>query len=219
MTTNGIKLEELVSPLKDAGLNSINVSLDAVDSDTYYRISRRKNLCSVLSGIKKALDGGIDVKINCTIVKGINETQIIPVLEYGAAQKIVVRFLELMKMGHLFDSHFRYYFSENEILNTIAKKYSFKRLKRIPSSTSEYWITNENQKFGIIANHSSPFCYDCDRIRMDSYGNIYGCLSVAQKIPLSGEFVEKESALMEAYILKQKSRFKGSLLSMTKIGG
>ena len=79
-------------------------------------------------------------------------------------------------MGHLAGQTPEEIFTEKEILELIATKYDFLESPRKKASTAKYWITKEGYKFGIIANESSPFCEDCNRLRLDSHGSVYGCL-------------------------------------------
>ncbi len=99
-------------------------------------------------------------------------------------------------------------------------KYSISRLPRTAGSTANYWRTNTGQAFGIIANNSEPFCADCDRLRLDSNGNVYGCLSTNDPISIlhaNDQTLQKK--LQQALNQKQNLRFLGSELSMLEIGG
>ena len=221
LTTNGFLLEKMATPMRNAGMRSINVSLDAVDEDVYFLMSKRNNVQRIMNGIDAAIEAGLAVKINAVIMKGINDSQVLPLLEYAFSKHLRIRFLEVMAMGHLHQSANRYLFSQKEILELIASRYSFEELPRTSSSTSEYWRTSAGNTFGIIANESEPFCHDCNRLRLDSDGNIFGCLSNNHPISLSGidqsdQLVEK---LKEALSQKQAVKFVGSELSMLDIGG
>ncbi len=221
MTTNGTLLENKAKDFKEAGLSAVNISLDAMEEKVFAAMNRKQSLAKVLKGIDKALEVGLKVKINCVVMKGENENQVLSLFEYGKERNISIRFLELMQMGHLYHNFENYFFSEEEILRTIAAKYSFKELKRDKNATAKYWITNDGYKFGIISNESDPFCSDCNRLRLDSYGNIYGCLSSNHPVAVLDcleDETELKSRLMKA--LKQKqTKFSGSDLSMLHIGG
>lgn len=221
LTTNGFLLEKLAMPMKHAGMTSINVSLDAVDEDVYFLMSKRNNVQRIMTGINAAIEAGLEVKINAVIMKGINESQIIPLLEYAFEKNVIIRFLEVMSMGHLHQSSNKFLFTRREILDVINSRYAFCELSRNTSSTSEYWKTQQGKIFGIIANESEPFCHDCNRLRLDSEGNIYGCLSNNHPISLTGidEQVQLIEKLQEALLQKQAVRFVGSELSMLNIGG
>jgi cyclic pyranopterin phosphate synthase len=224
MTSNGYLLKDLVPALAEAGLKKINISLDAVNKESFSKLSGRKNIEKVLESIDKALEYGIEIKINAVILKGINDDQILPLLKFSKDRNSPIRFLELMRMGPLFQNkEFENYFiSEKEILEIISANYSFTPLLREDSSTANYWMTSDGYSFGIIANESSPFCHDCNRLRLDSYGNIYGCLSNENSISIL-DSLEDENKMREkleiALSQKQELKFTGSVLSMMAIGG
>ncbi|MCB1176927.1 MAG: molybdenum cofactor biosynthesis protein MoeA, partial [Leptospiraceae bacterium] len=212
------RLLRLGKSLKIAGLNDMNVSLDAVEFDIFKRINRSLKLREVLEGIDLCISLGINIKINCTIQNTINDSQILPVLEWGKERGLSVRFLELMKMGHIQNSHDTFYLPGNEIIKRISKKYKLIELGREKSSTSKYWQIENSIRVGIISNHSDPFCSDCDRLRMDHKGYIFGCLSSPVSFPIDGK-IPLEEVLERAMSLKRKKDFTGSTLSMKKIGG
>ncbi len=221
MTSNGYLLARQAIALRDAGLQSINVSLDAMNEADFYKMAKRGHLDRVLKGIEAALDLGIQVKLNAVIMKGMNEDQIIPLVDYAFSKNIPVRFLEVMSMGHLHHESDKYLFSQQQLLDTIATEHNFKRLPRTASATSNYWQTPAGNIFGIIANNSEPFCQDCSRLRLDAEGNMYGCLSTNHPIamdPADNDFILQEK-LQLAMSQKQLHHFTGSELSMLKIGG
>lgn len=221
LTTNGFLLERLAVPLKNAGLEDLNVSLDAIDEDIFFRMSRRHSARRIVRGIDAAIAAGLSVKINTVLMKGINDTEIFPLMEFAASRGIRIRFLELMAMGHLQHQSAAFLFSQKEILSVISTRYRFSPLGRAGSATASYWLTEEGSCFGIIANESQPFCGDCDRLRLDSGGNIYGCLSSNHPIPLDIHEGQEgwDRKLEEALQQKQATRFTGSDLSMLHIGG
>lgn len=222
LTTNGYLLTKLAESLKEAGLDSMNISLDAMNSEVFAIMSRGRKLEKTLDGIYAAKENQIPFKINSTIVRDSNDKEILPLLEFSGKIGATIRYLELMKMGYLAGETPKKIFLEEEILNVISKKHSFKRLERKKSSTAKYWVTSEGHKFGIIANESSPFCNDCNRLRLDSQGSVYGCLSsnhafsireaVNSEIPL-------EPILYQSLLKKQGYKFSGSSLGMMSIGG
>ena len=221
ITTNGVLLAEKAKALKQSGITSINVSLDSIDEKTSLAISKKNNLQQILKGIDCAVNEGISLKVNSVILKGMNDNDIMPLFEFCKQRNIVIRFLELMEMGHLYHNYQEYFFSEDSILDVIQKQYKITSLPRAQAATANYWTTSDGYQFGIIANSSSPFCEDCNRLRLDSYGNIFGCLSNDTPIPITAYLEQPqllEQKLMEA--LKQKqTKFSGSKLSMLHIGG
>jgi cyclic pyranopterin phosphate synthase len=222
LTTNAYYLKNKSVELKQNGLRAINISLDAVDGEIFRMMSGNQRMQRVLDGVDDALDAGLDVKLNAVIMKGKNDGQIIPLLLYAGQKGIDIRYLELMKMGHLFHHMDGYFFSQQNILDVIQSIYSITEVSRKKSSTSNYWNISGIGNFGIIANESVPFCGDCNRLRMDSFGNFYGCLSSSVGIPLMKESGNREKtvdSLKRLLSYKQSHHFKGNEMTMRYIGG
>ena len=222
LTTNAYYLKESAAKLIGAGLKSVNISVDAIDPEIFNKISRHPNTSRVFQGIETAVNAGLNVKLNAVIMRGKNDSQIIPLFDYATGLGVKIRFLELMKMGHLYDSENALFFPEKEILSIIQEKYSIEKIKREYAETANYWRASNGGIFGIIANESTPFCHDCNRLRMDSNGYFYGCLSNSHGEKLSqyihSNFLLAEK-LKELLLLKQPVKFHGSKLSMRNIGG
>ncbi|WP_448698785.1 GTP 3',8-cyclase MoaA [Mucilaginibacter sp. AW1-3] len=221
LTTNAFLLDRVAPALKEAGLQYVNVSLDAMDEDSFFRMTRRHQLSRTLKGIETALACGLDVKINAVMMKGKNDDQVLPLLAYAFERNIPIRFLEVMSMGHLFGHGQEYLILQQDILAIISTKYSFVKQGRRHSSTANYWQTTEGKVFGIISNNTEPFCQDCNRLRLDAEGNIHGCLSNSHAIALSEHENENElkDKLQQAMSQKQELHFTGSDMSMMHIGG
>jgi cyclic pyranopterin phosphate synthase len=221
LTTNGFLLERQADLLRQAGLEAINVSLDAVDEAVFFRMTRRHSAGRIIRGIDAAIAAGLDVKINAVIMKGCNDSEVLALLDLAASRGLRVRFLEVMSMGHLHDKTALQLLSQEEMLRIIGGRHVFEPMPREASATARYWRTSEGHVFGIIANHSEPFCHDCDRLRLDSTGRIYGCLSSNEPIALNAAEGEEEwnEKLASALLQKQPLRFTGSGLSMLHIGG
>ena len=223
MTSNGFLLSKMAKQLADAGLESINISLDTIDEIVFEKIAKRKGLSQVLEGIESCLENGIQVKLNSVIMNGLNDSQVLPLFEYAKEKGVSIRYLELMRMGHLFSNKFDdYFYSQNQILEAISQKYDFVEMERKASATANLWQTADGFAFGIIANESEPFCKDCDRLRLDMKGQLYGCLSENKSVSISEHEMtdEKlEQILQEALSHKQPVKFTGSSLTMIGIGG
>lgn len=222
LTTNAYYLKEKAKKLFDAGVKSVNISIDAVDQEIFNNISRHPNTARVFAGIEAAVNAGMNVKLNAVIMRGKNDSQIVPLLDYATGLGVKIRYLELMKMGHLYHSENSLFFPEQEILSVIQAKYSIGKLVRENAETAHYWQASNGGVFGIIANESTPFCHDCNRLRMDSNGIFYGCLSNAHGEKLA-PFIDDRDRLAEKLTgllrLKQPVKFHGSELSMRNIGG
>lgn len=222
LTTNGTMLAKKAKLLKDAGLDTVNVSLDVLNEELFHKMSKRRNINKVLDGIDAAVEAGLSPKINTVVMKGINTTEIVPLFNYFRERKIRIRFLEFMQMGELRHEYDRYFVPQAEILKQISSVAKFTAVERPNSATANYWETEDGYQFGIIANTSRPFCHDCDRLRIGNDGKIYGCLSNPEGLTFDPSENNKEQtiALLERTLaMKQRLEFKGSELSMKFIGG
>jgi cyclic pyranopterin phosphate synthase len=221
MTSNAYLLATKAKALKEAGLQEINISLDAIDDASFFKITKRDKLHNVLAGIDEALKLGIKVKLNAVIMNGENNHQIMPLFNYAKAKNITIRFLETMAMGHLHLQQNEYLFTQAQILELISSYYPIVALARENSATANYWQTSCGYIFGIIANTSTPFCSDCNRLRLDQEGKVYGCLSNSQGFQINSNQsnLEWDNQLQNAMSQKQNINFIGSKMSMMAIGG
>jgi cyclic pyranopterin phosphate synthase len=180
LTTNGHLLDSLAAPLKDAGLNRVTVSMDAVDAPTFERITRIPgSFEAVLKGIRAARAAGLTpLKVNCVLLRGFNDSQIEGFARFAREEDVVVRFIEFMPLeeGRLWTP---------EIVVTLAE--IVERIGRVlplidlpPREASEtarrYTFEDGVGEIGIIAPVSQPFCGACSRVRLTSDGKIRTCL-------------------------------------------
>jgi len=175
LTTNAYLLPQTAQKLKDAGLKRLNISLDSLKPEVAHQIAQKDVLAQVLKGIDKALEVGLGVKINMVPLKGINDDEIIDVMEYCRERNIKVRFIEYMENHHASASlegmHGR------EILEKVKEKYTIHALGREGASPSfNYTIEETGYEFGLIDPHKHDFCENCNRIRLTAEGNLIPCL-------------------------------------------
>jgi cyclic pyranopterin phosphate synthase len=179
LTTNGHLLADLAQPLKDAGLSRVTVSMDAVDPDRFARITRVPNgYDNVLAGIRAARRAGLGpVKVNCVLMRGFNEDQIIPFGMFAREEDVIVRFIEFMPLEEGRTWAPSTVVTLDEIL---ARMSEYLPVAEIPHGRSEtarrYRFEDGIGEFGIIAPVSHPFCGHCSRIRITSDGKIRTCL-------------------------------------------
>ena len=179
LTTNGHMLAELAQPLKDAGLTRITVSMDAVDPERFARITRVPNgYDHVLAGIRAARQAGLwPLKVNCVLMRGFNEDQIIPFGMFAREEGVTVRFIEFMPLEEGRTWAPSTVVTLDEILARMAE---YRPLVEIPHARSEtarrYRFEDGVGEIGIIAPVSHPFCGHCSRIRITSDGKIRTCL-------------------------------------------
>ncbi len=179
LTTNGHLLADLAQPLKDAGLSRVTVSMDAVDPDRFTRITRVPGgYDHVLAGIRAARRAGLwPLKVNCVLMRGFNEDQIIPFGMFAREEGITVRFIEFMPLEEGRTWSPDTVVTLDEIL---ARMGEYRPLVEIPRARSEtarrYRFDDGIGEIGIIAPVSHPFCGHCSRIRITSDGKIRTCL-------------------------------------------
>jgi cyclic pyranopterin phosphate synthase len=179
LTTNGHLLADLAKPLKDAGLTRVTVSMDAVDPDRFARITRVPNgYDHVLAGIRAARRAGLwPLKVNCVLMRGFNEDQIIPFGMFAREEGVTVRFIEFMPLEEGRTWEPSTVVTLDEILARMAE---YRPLVEIPHARSEtarrYRFEDGVGEIGIIAPVSHPFCGHCSRIRITSDGKIRTCL-------------------------------------------
>jgi cyclic pyranopterin phosphate synthase len=179
LTTNGHLLADLAQPLKAAGLTRVTVSMDAVDPDRFARITRVPNgYDHVLGGIRAARRAGLwPLKVNCVLMRGFNEDQIIPFGMFAREEGVTVRFIEFMPLEEGRTWSPTTVVTLDEILARMAE---YRPLVEIPHARSEtarrYRFDDGVGEIGIIAPVSHPFCGHCSRIRITSDGKIRTCL-------------------------------------------
>jgi len=180
LTTNGHLLESMAAPLKAAGLSRITVSMDAVDSETFTRITRvPRSFERVLAGIRAARDAGLGpVKVNCVLLRGFNDDQIERFAEFSRAEGVIVRFIEWMPLEEDKSWKPETVVTLDEI---VARLNAWRPLVDLePNAASEtarrFTFDDGIGEIGIIAPVSKPFCGHCSRIRLTSDSKIRTCL-------------------------------------------
>ncbi len=179
LTTNGHMLADLAQPLKDAGLARVTVSMDAVDPDRFARITRvPTGYDNVLAGIRAARRAGLGpVKVNCVLLRGFNEDQIIPFGMFAREEDVIVRFIEFMPLEEGRTWSPATVVTMDEVLARMAEYRPLVEIPHAPSETARrYRFDDGVGEIGIIAPVSHPFCGHCSRIRITSDGKIRTCL-------------------------------------------
>jgi cyclic pyranopterin phosphate synthase len=179
LTTNGHLLAEIVEPLRDAGLDRVTVSMDAVDPERFARITRVSNgFDSVLAGVRAAGRAGLrPVKVNCVLLRGFNEDQIIPFGMFAREEGVVVRFIEFMPLEEDRVWTPAVVVTLDEIVARMSEYLPLVEIERERSETARrYRFSDGIGEIGIIAPVSHPFCGHCSRIRITSDGKLRTCL-------------------------------------------
>jgi len=191
LTTNGILVDRFIDVFKEAGITSLNVSLDSLQEDRFNAISRRSYFTQIMNNIQLLLDNDFRVKMNIVLIKGTNDDEIIDFVQWSIREKISVQFIEFMPFdGNSWDRDKTV--SEAEILSTLEEHFGPDNLIKLEdaqhSTSRNFQIQGAKGTFGIISTVTNPFCDSCNRIRLTADGKIKNCL-----------FSNDEADLLTAY--------------------
>lgn len=174
LTTNGFLLKQQVVNLKKAGLKRINISIDSLERETFWYLTKKDALEDVKSGIEAALDAGLIVKLNSVIMKYINDLEINELFNYAKQRGIQIRFIEYMENENASSSLKT--IPSKDILNTIGRSHIIKELPSKENSAAKLYQDESGYIFGIIEPYDDSFCKSCNRIRLSAEGDLIPCL-------------------------------------------
>ncbi|MDL5351352.1 GTP 3',8-cyclase MoaA [Microbacterium sp. zg-YB36] len=178
MTTNGIRLPELLPDLMAAGLQRLNVSIDTLHRDRFAALTRRDRLDDVLAGIRAAQASGLrPLKLNAVAMRGVNDDEMVQLVEFALAHDAQQRFIEQMPLdaGHTWDR--AQMVTREEILAALATRWALTPVPGRGGAPAERWLLDGGpQTVGVIASVTAPFCGDCDRLRLTADGQLRNCL-------------------------------------------
>jgi len=182
LTTNGISLHRKLDHMVEAGLTGVNISLDTLDPFQFQIMTRRNGFDAVWKSINRILEmnklgAGVKLKINCVVMRGMNDREIVPFVELGKEKDVEVRFIEYMPFGGNKWSQ-RKMVSYQEMVEMIREKYpGLQRVQGHKNDTSKtYQIPGFVGKIGFITSMTNDFCGTCNRLRITSDGNLKVCL-------------------------------------------
>lgn len=225
MTTNGLLLKDMAKSLKEAGLNRVNISLDTLNKDKYFQITRGGKLSKVLEGIDEAMRVGLTpIKINTVLVGGFNDDEI-QELVYLTRKGIDVRFIELMPIGEAASFAQEKFISNNKVIENVEGLIPV--MKEDPSSPANYYkLDIASGKVGLINPISCKFCSDCNRVRLTSTGKLKLCLHSNREIDLKKALRDGEDIkqiILNSILTKEESHHleeeKYIRRNMNQIGG
>jgi GTP 3',8-cyclase len=188
LSTNGTLLARQISPgkimataLREAGIQSINVSLDTLDRDVYAQITGRDFHAQVLEGIDAAMAVGFDqIKLNTVLMRGRNEDQLIPLIEFAAARNLILRFIEMMPVSTtevLSDDNFISVFQAKRVIESVYGSLIPEAEFRTNGPATYYQIPDRTQRIGFIgAMTNLHFCENCNKLRLTCDGKLRPCL-------------------------------------------
>lgn len=179
LTTNGALLAEKVAALKASGLKRVNISVDSLSPEKFRQMTKRGDLSKVLEGIFAAKQHGLDpIKLNAVIEKGLNEDDILSLVEFSRDNGFALRFIEYMDVGNSNDWTSGKLVSKKEIIDKINAHYPLREVGRAEGSAPsvDYEFIDGRGDVGVIASVTEPFCSSCTRVRLTADGKIVTCL-------------------------------------------
>ena len=177
MTSNGILLADQIDGLKAAGLKRVTVSLDTLRHDRFAALARFDELTRVQEGIAAASRAFGTLKIDTVIIKGTNDDELVPLIEYGKTMNAEVRFIEYMDVGGATHWSWANVLSRGEMIERLAEHYgAVMPLRNEGSAPADRFELPDGATFGIISSTTQPFCASCDRSRLTADGMWYLCL-------------------------------------------
>jgi cyclic pyranopterin phosphate synthase len=234
LTSNGVKLPEMAHDLAAAGLRRINVSLDSLRPDTFRTLTRRDDLDRVLAGIDAALDAGLDpVKVNCVVIRGVNDDEVTDLAAFGRAKGVGVRFIEFMPLDAEGSWSMDQVVPAQEILDRVDAAFPLEPdvADGDAEPAARHRYRDGRGDVGVIPSVTEPFCDHCDRVRVTAEGKFRTCLFALEEFDVravlrSGGSDRDLAALIESAVGTKwaghrigQVNFVRPARSMSQIGG
>lgn len=178
MTTNGLRLDKLAKPLRKAGLARLNVSIDTLDRERFHQLTRRDKFDEVMAGLAAARAAGFaPIKLNTVLMKGVNDDEAVPLMEWALREGYQLRFIEQMPIdgAHIWSRPDM--ITGGDILALLRQSHDVTALPGRGSAPAElYEVDGGPGRVGVIASVTMPFCGACDRLRLTADGQLRSCL-------------------------------------------
>jgi GTP 3',8-cyclase len=186
LTTNGVLLADQIEALRGAGLGRITVSLDTLRRDRFLKLTRFDQLDAVQAGIAAASRAYGQLKIDTVVIRGVNDDELVDLIEFGRSVNGEVRFIEYMDVGGASRWSPARVVPRREILEALTRRYGSIAPIEDPGSSApaERFLLDDGTTFGIIASTTDPFCATCDRSRLTADGMWYLCLYATRGLDL-----------------------------------
>ena len=186
LTTNGTTLTSLAPSLVSAGLKRINISLDSLRRDRFEQITRRDELDRVIEGIDAAVRSGLSpVKVNCVVMRGVNDDEIVDFVRFGRERGVTVRFIEFMPLDAQGEWTNSQVVTKAEIVAAIGDAFELVPATERASDPAERWrFADGIGEFGVIPSVTEAFCESCDRVRLTADGMLRHCLFATRELDL-----------------------------------
>jgi len=204
MTTNGVLLAQHASALKDAGLHRLTVSLDTLRRERFQQLTRYDELDRVLQGIETAAPLFPGLKLDTVVIRGVNDDELVPLIEFARSHGAEVRFIEYMDVGGATHWSMSRVVSRAAMLERLQERYGrISAVDEISSAPADRYCLPDGTVFGIISSTTAPFCAECDRSRLTADGMWYLCLYATGGIDLRAPLRAGASAEEMAALIRQ----------------
>jgi len=201
LTTNASRLRDHAKGLRDAGIERINISLDTRDPDKFSHVTRLGNLTRVLDGIAAAKDAGFRIKINMVALNGLNDQEILPMLEWCAEQGFDLSLIETMPLGMIDEDRTDRFLPLTRVQDDIAARYTLIPSAHRTGGPARYWHVQElGNRVGFISPLTANFCEGCNRIRVSASGQLYMCLGHEDNVDLRAALRSGDPAAVDAAV-------------------
>jgi cyclic pyranopterin phosphate synthase len=220
LTTNGMKLQPLLSKLLHADCRNLNISIDSLNRKRFAEIAHYDGLTAVTDSIRQAAAMGFNVKLNMVVMRGLNDTEIVDFLDFARNAGAEVRFLELMAIGPAAARQPELFVSAAELRQRIAEHTPFTAVPVERDSTARVYQTEAGARFGIIAPVTESFCGSCSRWRLTASGKLKTCLMTESGVDLRDQSDARIAELCaHALHLKPGAGPSRTVQQMNTIGG
>ncbi|MES2021945.1 MAG: GTP 3',8-cyclase MoaA [Pseudomonadota bacterium] len=211
MTTNGNALAQHAATMVAAGIRRINVSLDSLDPETFRYITRHGDVARVISGILAARDAGLAVKVNMVALKGLNDDQIAPMLDWCIAERLDLTLIETMPLGQIDEHRADRFVPLTAVFDDLAAHFPLQRDPHRSGGPARYWRVGDTAtRLGLISPLTANFCDTCNRVRLTTEGVLYTCLGhddhVDLKTILRQDGVDGLDAALDAALASKPAR-------------
>jgi GTP 3',8-cyclase len=191
LTTNGIGLARLAGPLREAGLDRVNVSLDTLSAQTFVELARRDRLGDVLAGLTAAAEAGLTpVKVNAVLMRGVNDHEAVALLRFCLDRGYQMRFIEQMPLDAQHGWRREEMVTADEIMTALSAEFVLKpddTVDRGAAPAEAFLVDGGPARVGIIGSVTRPFCGACDRVRLTADGQVRNCLFAREESDLRGQ--------------------------------
>jgi cyclic pyranopterin phosphate synthase len=185
MTTNGTRLARHADALVAAGIRRINVSLDSLDPQVFRHITRHGDVAQVIDGIFAAKRAGLAIKINMVALKGLNEDEIAPMLDWCGSNGFDLSLIETMPIGAIDEDRADRFLPLTQVFEDLSKAFNLARDDHRSGGPARYWRVGEHgTRLGLISPLTANFCDGCNRVRLTTEGKLYMCLGQDDQVDL-----------------------------------